>query len=79
MLEPRSGARLRALFDDVVREVLERPYRIICRVSAASIEIITVKHYRQRLIDRPDDFQRSERVSVTARGILTEPTYGNVN
>jgi plasmid stabilization system protein ParE len=54
VVTPRSGARLQAFVD--VREVLERPYRIIYRVSAASIEILTVKHYRQRLIDRPDDF-----------------------
>src|ERR1700722_14264861 len=56
MLAPRSGARLQAFVDDEVRELLERPYRIIYRVSANSIEILTVKHYRQRLIDRPDDF-----------------------
>jgi plasmid stabilization system protein ParE len=53
---PRSGPRLQAFADDEVRELLERPYRIIYRVSANSIEILTVKHYRQRLIDRPDDF-----------------------
>jgi toxin ParE1/3/4 len=56
VLTPRSGARLQAFVDDEVREVLERPYRIIYRVSATRIEIPTVKHYRQRLIDRPDDF-----------------------
>jgi plasmid stabilization system protein ParE len=56
MLAPRSGARLQAFVDDEVRELLERPYRIIYRVSATSIQILTVKHYRQRLIDRPDDF-----------------------
>jgi plasmid stabilization system protein ParE len=56
MLAPRSGARLQAFVDDEVRELLERPYRIFYRVSATSIEILTVKHYRERLIDRPDDF-----------------------
>jgi toxin ParE1/3/4 len=56
MLAPRSGARLQAFVDDEVRELLERPYRIIYRVSANSVEILTVKHYRERLIDRPDDF-----------------------
>ncbi len=56
VLAPRSGARLQAFVDDEVRELLERPYRIIYRVSANSIEILTVKHYRQRLIDRPGDF-----------------------
>ncbi len=47
---------MEAFADDEVRELLERPYRIIYRVSAAGIEILTVKHYRQRLIDRPGDF-----------------------
>ncbi len=40
-----------------MRELLERPYRIIYRVSATGIEILTVKHYRQRLIDLPEDFR----------------------
>jgi toxin ParE1/3/4 len=53
---PRSGVRLLAFVDDEVREVLERPYRIVYRVSADSIEILNVKHYRQRLIGRPEDF-----------------------
>jgi len=52
----RGGARLQAFVDDEVRELHERPYRIIYRVSATSIEILTVKHYRQRIIDRPEDF-----------------------
>jgi toxin ParE1/3/4 len=56
LVAPRSGVRLQAFVDDEVRELLERPYRIIYRVSAAGIEILTVKHYRQRLIDRPEDF-----------------------
>jgi hypothetical protein len=33
VLTPRSGVRLQAFVDDKVRELLERPYRIICRVS----------------------------------------------
>ena len=53
---PHRGVRLQAFVDDEVRELIERPYRIIYRVSATSIEILTVRHYRQRLIDRPDDF-----------------------
>jgi toxin ParE1/3/4 len=56
LIAPRSGGRLQTFLDDEVRELLERPYRIIYRVSATSIEILTVKHYRQRLIDSPDDF-----------------------
>jgi plasmid stabilization system protein ParE len=56
VVAPRSGVRLKSFVDDEVRELLERPYRIIYRVSATSIEILTVKHYRQRLVDRPEDF-----------------------
>jgi len=41
--------------DDEVRELLGRPYRIVYRVTDATVEILTVKHYRQRLIDRPQD------------------------
>ncbi len=56
VVAPRSEVRLKSFADDEVRELLERPYRIIYRVSATSIEILTVKHHRQRLIDRPGDF-----------------------
>ena len=56
LVAPRSGARLQAFTEDETRELLERSYRIVYRVSAASIEILTVKRHRQRLIDRPDDF-----------------------
>jgi toxin ParE1/3/4 len=56
LVAPPSGVRLRSFIDDDVRELFERPYRIIYRVSATGIEILTVKHYRQRLIDRPEDF-----------------------
>jgi toxin ParE1/3/4 len=53
---PRSGTRLSAFVDDEMRELLERAYRIVYRISATGIEILTVKHYRQQLIDRPADF-----------------------
>jgi plasmid stabilization system protein ParE len=56
VVAPRSGARLKSFVDVEVRELLERPYRITYRLSATGIEILTVKHYRQRLIDRPEDF-----------------------
>ncbi len=44
---------------------------MIYRVSATSIEMLTVKHYRQRLIDRARDFQHSDWTCVGNR-----PTYG---
>jgi len=53
---PRSGARLTAFRNDEVRELLERPYRVIYRVATDRLEILTIKHYRQRLVDRPADF-----------------------
>lgn len=37
-----------------IRELLERPYRIIYRVRANAIEVLSVMHYRQLL---PDDLQ----------------------
>lgn len=54
---PRSGARLTAFRDDEIRELLERPYRVIYRVAADRLDIITIKHYRQRLVDRPTDLE----------------------
>lgn len=40
-----------------LREMLERPYRIIYRITAERIEIITVKHYRQRLPYRSESLE----------------------
>jgi plasmid stabilization system protein ParE len=53
---PRSGTVLAGFADEEVRELLERPYRLVYRVTEAQVEILTVKHYQQRLVDRPDDF-----------------------
>ena len=51
MLEhpPLLGARLTQYANADVRQLLERPYRLIFRVLAERIEIITVLHYRQLL------------------------------
>ena len=35
--------------EENLREVLERPYRLIYRVRPGRVDIITVKHYRQKL------------------------------
>jgi plasmid stabilization system protein ParE len=40
LVAPRSGVRLKAFVDDEVRELLERPYGIIYRLSATGIEHI---------------------------------------
>lgn len=46
---PLMGRRMAEYPDDDLRELLERPYRLIYCVTAQGIEIVTVKHYRQRL------------------------------
>lgn len=43
------GKRLTRYADADVRELLERPYRLIYRVTDERIEIVTVMHYRQLL------------------------------
>lgn len=44
---PLLGKRLARYAPADVRELLERPYRLIYRVLAHRIEIITILHYRQ--------------------------------
>lgn len=44
---PLLGKRLTRYTEADVRELLERPYRLIYRVLADRIEIVTVMHYRQ--------------------------------
>jgi toxin ParE1/3/4 len=49
---PLLGKRLTRYANADIRELLERPYRLIYRVMDERIEIVTVMHYRQLL---PDD------------------------
>ncbi len=49
---PYSGRKVPEYALDDLREVLERPYRVIYRIKADEIEVLTVMHYRQLL---PDD------------------------
>lgn len=44
---PLLGKRLARYAPADVRELLERPYRLIYRVLPERIEIVTVMHYRQ--------------------------------
>lgn len=48
-VEPRADRRVPEYQQDDLREVLERPFRIIFLVGLDRIDIITVAHYRQRL------------------------------
>ena len=51
---PLLGRRLPEYPGQDLRELLERPWRIIYRVTPEGIEIVTVRHYRQLLPDTPD-------------------------
>lgn len=46
---PYAGRQVPEYQNEHVREVLERPYRIIYRIQPERIDIITVMHYRQLL------------------------------
>jgi toxin ParE1/3/4 len=54
---PLLGRRLPEFPDSELRELLERPYRLIYAVSGRGIEIVTVMHYRQLLPDNLDDLR----------------------
>ena len=49
---PNAGRKVPECRLDTLRQVLERPYRIIYRIRAEEIEVVTIMHYRQLL---PDD------------------------
>lgn len=46
---PLLGRRLPEYPDEDLRELLERPWRIIFRVAPDAVEVVTVRHYRQLL------------------------------
>lgn len=46
---PRAGRTVPEYRIDELREVLERPYRIIYRIRADEIEVVTIMHYRRLL------------------------------
>jgi len=46
---PYSGRKVADYEDDQVRELLERPYRIIYLLTEETIHILSVMHYRQLL------------------------------
>lgn len=51
---PRSGRKLEKYRRDDVRELLERPFRIIYKFSPERVDVLTVLHYRQLT---PDDLK----------------------
>jgi plasmid stabilization system protein ParE len=46
---PLLGRRLPEYPNADLRELMERPFRIIYAVKPERIEIVTIKHYRQNL------------------------------
>lgn len=50
---PVMGRKLPEYPDSSLRELLDRPYRLIYEVTNRGIEIVTVMHYRQLLPENP--------------------------
>lgn len=55
---PLSGRAVPEYPREDLRELLERPYRIIYRITDARIEILTVMHYRQLLPRKAEALQK---------------------
>jgi len=55
---PLSGHEIPEYREKKLRELLERPYRIIYRVTEERIEILTVMHYRQLLPRKASALQK---------------------
>ena len=55
---PLSGRQVPDYPRDDLRELLERPYRLIYRITSVRIEILTVMHYRQLLPRKTDALQK---------------------
>ncbi len=52
---PGSGRQVPEYEDPALRELLERPYRIIYRLLPERIDVVTVMHYRQVLPKNMED------------------------
>jgi toxin ParE1/3/4 len=46
---PESGRPVPEIDQPEIREIIEKPYRIIYRTGADSVEILTIRHSRQEL------------------------------
>ena len=56
---PLTGRPVPEYPDSDLFEVLERPFRLIYRVQPGQIDILSVKHYRQKLPVNPAQLGRS--------------------
>ena len=52
---PRSGRQVPEYNRPDIRELLERPYRIIYKIKSSQVDVLTVMHYRQVL---PQDIEQ---------------------
>jgi len=50
--QPLTGAEVPEYQDETLREVFERPYRIMYRVSAQRIQIVAIIHASRQLPDQ---------------------------
>ena len=46
---PRAGRKVPEFNRDDLREVLEAPYRVVYRIKADQVDIVTLWHYRRPL------------------------------
>lgn len=47
---PMSGRKVREYETDNIREMIERPYRIIYRIKPDQIDVLAIVHYAQLLL-----------------------------
>jgi plasmid stabilization system protein ParE len=52
---PRSGRQVPEYQRNDIRELLEKPYRIIYKIKSDQIDVLTIMHYRQLL---PQDIKQ---------------------
>lgn len=72
---PYSGRRLQGAGGADLREVLERPYRLIYRVTTEHVEILTVMHYRQWLPHSTEAWGISEQVLPWCSGVVVSHSF----
>lgn len=74
---PRSGRQIQEYARTDLREVLERPYRLIYRVTAERVEILTVMHYRQLLPRKTDVLSKGPDGGTAALDLTSPPNKNN--
>ena len=52
---PRSGRRVPEYDRDDLREIQERPYRLLYRIGPVRLDVIGVVHWHRQLPENPDE------------------------